>query len=76
MPNITLSVDEEVIRGVRKIAINKNTSITQMVREFLESVAKRDATLRINALECLEASFLELERDMGKRDWTRKDLYE
>jgi hypothetical protein len=76
MPNITLSVDEEVIRKVRKIAIDKNTSMTQMVRDFLESVAERDATLRINALESLEASFLELGRDMGKRDWAREDLYE
>jgi hypothetical protein len=76
MPNITLSVDEEVIRKVRKIAIDKNTSMTQMVREFLESVAKRDTAVRINALESLETSFLELERDMGKRGWTREDLYE
>jgi hypothetical protein len=75
-PIFTLSIDEEVIRRVRKITIEKNTSMTQMVREFLESVAKRDAALRINALESLEASFMELERDMGKRDWTREDLYE
>ena len=76
MPNITLSVDEEIIKKVRKIAIDKNTTLTQMVRDFLTSIAARDITRKKHALEELEASFLEFSRDMGKRDWSREDLYE
>jgi hypothetical protein len=34
MSNITLSVDDEVIRKVRKIAIDKNTTLTQMVIRY------------------------------------------
>jgi hypothetical protein len=76
MPNITLSVDDEIIRKVRKIAIDKNTTLTQMVREFLASVAERNFTQRLRALKELDTSFLELSRDMGKREWRREDLYE
>ncbi|MGB5159247.1 DUF6364 family protein [Desulfobacterium sp. N47] len=76
MANITLSVEEEVIRKVRKIAIDKNTTLTQMVREFLESVAERDAAQKKRALKDIEASFRELSRDMGQKDWVREDLYE
>ena len=76
MANITLSVDEEVIRKVRKIAIDKNTTLTQMVREYLISVAERDAAQKARALKGLEATFKELSRDMGERDWVREDLYE
>ena len=76
MANITLSVEEEVIRKVRKIAIDKNTTLTQMVREYLISVAERDAAQKARALKGLEATFQELSRDMGERDWVREDLYE
>jgi len=76
MSNITLSVDDEIIKKVRKIAVDKNTTLTQMVREFLKTVAERDETRKLEALRELEASFLEMSRDMGKRTWSRDDLYE
>ncbi len=76
MSNITLSVDDEVIRRVRKIAINKNTTLTQMVRDFLTSVATRGAAQRMQAVRRLETSFEEFSRDMGKRDWSREELHE
>ena len=40
MSNITLSVDDEIIKKVRKIAIDKNTTLTAMVRDFLTEVAQ------------------------------------
>ena len=76
MSNITLSVDDEIIKKVRKIAIDKNTTLTQMVREFLKTVAERNEARKIQALKELEASFLKMSRDMGRRTWSREDLYE
>lgn len=76
MSNITLSVDDEVIRKVRKIAIDKNTTLTQMVRDFLTSVATRGVAQRMRAVRRLETSFEEFGRDMGKRDWSREELHE
>ena len=37
--NITLSIDEEIMKKVRKIAIDKDTTLTAMVRDYLTRVA-------------------------------------
>ena len=76
MPNITLRVDDEIIRKVRKIAIDKNTTLTKMVRDFLASVAERDLEQRRHAVEKLERSLEKYSRDMGGRTWRREDLHE
>ena len=33
--NITLNIDEEIVKKVRKIAIDKDTTLTAMVRDYL-----------------------------------------
>lgn len=76
MANITLNVEEEVIKKVRKIAIDRNTTLTAIVREYLHSVAARDATERERVINKLKRDFDRLSRDMGKRTWTRNDLYD
>ena len=76
MPNITLSVDDEIIKKVRKIAIEKNTTLTAMVRDYLTSVAIRDAQEKNEAIKKLQKSFKTLSRNMGRRKWTREALYE
>lgn len=76
MPNITLSVDEDVIKKVKKIAIDKNSTLTAMIREYLESLAKREDIERERKISELEKGFSTMSRDMGKRTWTRDDLYD
>lgn len=76
MTNITLNVDDEVIKKVRKIAIDKNTTLTAMVREYLNSVAARDDQKKQESVKRLRQSFHSLSRDMGKRKWSREDLHE
>jgi DNA-directed RNA polymerase subunit F len=76
MPNITLSVDDEVIKKVRKIAIDKNTTLTAMVREFLTSVATWDAQEKKEAVKKLQKSFKKMSTDMGRREWSRESLHE
>jgi hypothetical protein len=75
MPNITLRVDGKVIRKVRKIAVDRGTTLTAMVREFLVSVATRDEAVRSRTEEELDESFRLLSRDMGRRTWTREELH-
>ena len=76
MSNITLSVDDDVIKKVRKIAIDKNTTLTAMIREFLISVSTRDTQEKNDAVRTLQNSFKTISRDMGQRTWTREDLHE
>jgi len=76
MPNITLSVDNEIIKKVRKIAIDKNTTLTAMVREFLISVTTWDAHGKNEAVKRLQKSFMKMSSDMGRRKWSRENLHE
>jgi hypothetical protein len=76
MPNITLNVEDEVIKKVRKIAIDKNTTLTALVREFLASVANQDAQKKSVAVANIRKSFKTASRNMGKRKWTREMLHE
>lgn len=73
--NITLNVDEEIVKKVRKIAIDKDTTLTEMVRDYLTWVAKGDALERQQSIAALDESFEKLSRDMGPRNWSREDLY-
>ena len=76
MPNITLSVDDDIVKKVRKIAIDKNTTLTAMVREYLTSVATRDDQVKHEAISKLRQTFKTIGRDMDKRKWSREDLHE
>ena len=74
--NITLSIDEEIVKKVRKIALDRDTTLTAMVREYLTSVANSDSVDRKEQIARLEESYKKLSRDMGPRTWTRDDLYD
>ena len=74
--NITLSIDEEIVKKVRRIAMDKDTTLTAMVRDYLTSVANSDAVDRKEQVARLEESYKKLSRDMGPRTWTRDDLYD
>ena len=74
--NITLSIDEEIVKKVRKIAVDRDTTLTAMVRDYLTTVADSDAVDRKEQAARLRRSSERLSRDMGPRTWTRDDLYD
>ena len=73
--NITLNIDEEIVKKVPKVVINKDTTLTAMVRDYLTWVAKGDALELQQSIAALDESFEGLSRDMGPRKWSREDLY-
>lgn len=73
--NITLSIDETIVKKVRKIAIDRDTTLNAMVRDYLISVAESDAAVRREQADGLMASTERLARDMGPRGRTRDDVY-
>ena len=76
MANLTLSIDSETVKRVRRIALENDTTLTAMVRQYLEQLAARDDESRHHAVDDLRKSFQSLSKPFGKRDWTRDDLYE
>lgn len=76
MPNITLSVDDAIVRKVRKLAVDRNTTVTAMVRDCLTRVANQDEATPEQAVTELRETFVRSSVDMGPRTWTREGLHE
>jgi Family of unknown function (DUF6364) len=76
--NITLSIDDKLIKEVRKIALEKDTTLTGLVREYLEKLAAENAASgrKRREHEALRRSFAEFPLRIGTRTWKREDLYE
>jgi uncharacterized protein DUF6364 len=76
--NITLSIDEELVKQVRKIAVERDTTLTGLVRAYLQELAAENANSgrKRREIEALERSFEQFQFRMGKRTWKREDLYE
>ena len=76
--NITLSLDDKLVKEVRKIAVDRDTTLTGLVRDYLEQLAVENAASgrRRREHEALQRSFAEFRLKIGKRDWKREDLYE
>jgi len=75
--NITLSLDPELVKEVRKIAVERDTTLTGLVRAYLEQIAAESAKSgrRRREREALERSFEEFKFPVGKRTWKRADLH-
>jgi hypothetical protein len=76
--NITLSLDDKLVKEVRKIAVERDTTLTGLVRAYLEEVAAEHAKSgrKRRELEALEKSFQEVQINYGKPTWRREDLYD
>ncbi len=76
--NITLSIDDKLVKEVRKIAVERDTTLTGLVRDFLEKLAQDDAASgrRQREHEALERTFTSIQFELGSHDWKREDLYE
>jgi len=75
--NITLSLDDQLVKDVRKIAVEKDTTLTGLVRAYLEGLAAEHTASgrKRREREALERSFSKFQFRVGKRNWKREDLY-
>jgi hypothetical protein len=75
MKNITLAIDEDVLREVRKIAAERDTTVNGLVREYLGKLAgERDRSARARA-ELVRLSE-ESEGRLGSNwRWSREEIY-
>lgn len=76
--NITLSLDDKLVKELRKLAVDRDTTLTGLVRDYLERLAAENAASgrKRREREALERSFRQFHFKIGKRTWKREDLYE
>jgi hypothetical protein len=73
--NLTLTVDEELIRAARKVALDRNTSVNNLVRGFLETIVAESGEQRA-AMMHIEELFRDKPFSVGKKNWTRAELHD
>ena len=76
--NITFSLPDDLVKRVRKIAVERDTTLTGLIREYLMQIVKLDtaAGRKRRERDALERSFEQFRFTIGKRTWQRQDLHE
>ncbi|MBS1825828.1 MAG: MerR family transcriptional regulator [Acidobacteria bacterium] len=75
MKNITLSVDEAVLAGARRYAVEHDSTVNALVREYLTRLASQSENARTARRKILQLSNKSQAR-IGDARWTRDDLHE
>jgi hypothetical protein len=73
MPNITISIEEQLLKSGRKYAEKHQTSINALIRNLLEQTVKTDST------QWIEECFALMDRanvNSGGTRWKRGELYD
>jgi predicted transcriptional regulator len=73
--NITLAIDDDLLRQVRKYAAEHDTTVNAIVREKLAEVIAPKKRVA-DALKRMEAIADEAGMEVGPITWTRDDVYE
>ena len=75
MKNITLSLDEGVVRTVRLYAAKRGSTVNALVRDFPTEFTNREDRVRKARGRIAELSERSTAR-IGSRAWTREELHE
>jgi hypothetical protein len=76
--NITLSLEDDLVKEVRKIAVERDTTLTGLVREYLKELAAEHTRSgrRRREREALERGFRQFRFRVGRKTWSREQLHE
>ncbi|MFZ0240642.1 MAG: DUF6364 family protein [Desulfobacterales bacterium] len=73
MPNITISIDEKLLKSGRKYAEKHQTSVNALIRRLLEQTVKNDTNQWID--ECFALMDRANAHSHGN-PWKREELYD
>ena len=75
MANLTITIDDDLLRRARLRAAEQGTSVNAILREYLEALAGgRD--VRTSAVEKLIGLSRTARSRRGRKRWTREELHE
>ena len=75
MCNMTMTIDDDILKKAKKIAIEKNTTVSALVRLYLEHLAlKKDKAVETIISE-LETDFSDKSVCVGRKKISREELY-
>jgi hypothetical protein len=73
---IALTLDDRLLKDVRKIAVERDTTLTGLILDYLQSIASQHAASgrKRRERETPERSFTQFQFRVGKKTWKREDL--
>jgi predicted transcriptional regulator len=76
--NVTLTLEDEIVRKIRRLAAERDTTLTGLVRDYLTQLAQADETVDRDArnLANLERAFQSFSVNASPRAWSRSELHE
>lgn len=75
MKNVTLALDEKILREARRIAAERSTSVNALIRDFLERLTERESHARAARRRIAELC-RDSKAEVGGRRWSRDELHE
>ncbi|WP_046470037.1 hypothetical protein [Allosalinactinospora lopnorensis] len=75
MANVTLSIDDEVLRRARIRALEQHTTVNAVMRRYLEGFAAAEDARAIEEILAI-AERSQASSGPEGRTWTRDELYE
>ena len=75
MANLTITLDDEILRRARLRAMEQDISVNALLREYLEAYAAVGTTWNQAAEEILQLS-ARTRSGRGSASWTRDELHE
>jgi hypothetical protein len=76
MPNITMKVPEDILKKARKAAVERNTTLSALVRAYLTRLAHEEEDHKEAIIAELKASYNRKNAVIGEKYWKREDLHE
>ncbi len=76
MSNITISLDNDLLKKAKKIAVDRDTSFNGLVREYIAELVSREERIRLMKIEELDNLFAGSSAVIGDKTWARDDLHE
>ena len=73
--NLTLTMEDELLLRARKLALDRDTSVNELVRNYLTELVEQNS-LRRAAITEVERIFQTTKARIGNTTWTREELHE
>ncbi|CAM4426786.1 DUF6364 domain-containing protein [Nocardia ninae] len=73
--NLTIQLDEEVITSAKVIAVQRGTSVSALVTQYLREIAQDAERYEYAKQQALQL-MAEAEGHGGRVTWTREELYD
>ncbi len=76
MANLTLAIDDELLKRARQVAVEQQTTVNALVRAYLEELVDRHSYDADKLIRELSALYARTSVRKGRRAWTRDELHE